>query len=198
MGRAVLIAAGIGAALLVAGRAQAAGLAEIVGDETEPQTNRRGAKMGGYPATRVNWAKVRHFLPEEFRGELSAIDGRLIYAVDELRARLGAALIVSPARGSMTRFGDAARTSMHYANPAAGIYGQAVDLMSPEATLREVYEAAAAVREIGGIGIYPNWRPWPGVHVDIRARGTGGRLATWMGIGTPQRYAVLDWEQIAA
>ncbi len=59
-----------------------------------------------------------------------------------------------------------------------------MDIMAPGTTLREIYYAAIGIKEIGGIGLYPDWEPHPGVHLDTRRRKSSGAVYSWMGIDT--------------
>jgi hypothetical protein len=138
-------------------------------------------------AAELDWARdVRYFKRAEFRGATfiggpvvdltPMIDARVVLAADELRALLGLPLIVSHVDGAVVRtYGSA--TSRHYHGD--GRLSDALDLFSPQAPLERVFELAASLPAIGGVGLYPHTSPHPLIHVDVRPRGFGGQLATW-------------------
>lgn len=137
-------------------------------------------------AAELDWDReVRHFKRAEFVGSSFAggptldltpmLDARVILAIDELRARLEAPLLVSRVDGALVRiYGD--ESSRHY---ATGRLSDAVDLFTPQASLERVFEVASSIDAIGGVGLYPHTRPHHLVHIDTRPRGFAGRLATW-------------------
>lgn len=137
-------------------------------------------------AAELDWSReVRFFKREEFRGATfiggpvvdltPMLDARVVLAADDLRALLGVPLIVSHVDGAVVRtYGDS--SSRHY---AVGRLSDALDLFSPQASLDRVFELAASVPAIGGVGLYPHTSPHPLVHVDVRPRRFGGQLATW-------------------
>ncbi len=140
----------------------------------------------------VDWDKIRYFTPAEFGGNenLKHIDPRIIHALDDMRHRLGKPIRISPAPGALFRL-TGSKNSRHY---AVGRLSDAIDIF-PESSLREAYNAAVEVSAIGGIGVYPDWKPRPGMHIDGRPR-KGGRVANWMGRNQPgggQFYAAIDW-----
>ncbi len=138
-----------------------------------------GSQPTGHDFGPVDWSRVRWFRPEEFGPHLDSMDPRVIYAADQLREALGAPLRVSPAPGATARFNGNSQ-SRHY---AVGRKSDAVDLLVPRSMpLESVYRAALTVPSIGGIGLYPDWSPTHGVHIDCRPRKPGGRVATWGGV----------------
>lgn len=148
----------------------------------------------------VDWDRVRHFRPAEFQGLADYLDPATVYALDEFRHRLGSRVMISPAPGAIVR-ADGNANSQHYVgsldNPTRK--GTAIDVMPLDATLQEAFDAARQVDTIGGIGVYPDWKPMPGLHLDTRPR-NGGHLATWMGLRLAdgrQHYTGLDWGRIA-
>lgn len=160
--------------------------------QTEPQPD--------IAADQLDWSTIDYFRPSEFitpdgQSMLDFIHPDIIKAADEFRRRLGVPVMISPAAGAMARF-SGSKTSQHY---AVGRRSTALDVMPAAGTsLRAAYRAAESVRLIGGIGVYPDWRPRPGLHLDTRPRKPDGSVASWMGVRTPagQQYAAIDWDLI--
>ena len=94
--------------------------------------------------------------------------------LDAFREELGRKVMVSPAPGSMLRW-DKGEEGEH---PK----GRTIDVMLPEGPdLKTAYEVAKKIG-FGGIGVYPDWKPYPGLHLDIRPRAEGQGPAKWAGI----------------
>lgn len=166
--------------------------------------------------TSLGWTLIQHFGPEEFLGwkdrwgdlvqppppasMLPFLDAGVPHALNILRERLGARLLISRAVGAIARTWSIG--SQHYCGGTSGRLGRislACDLWVPGSTLREVYEAALATPAIGAFGAYPQWNTYPGIHVDLRPRKHNGSLGLWMaryqGTGKErvQVYGALDW-----
>ena len=134
---------------------------------------------------------------------LPFLDAGVPHALNLLRERLGARLLVSRAVGAIARTWS--QGSQHHVRLKQGclqILSHACDLWIPESTLQEVYAAAQDVPAIGAYGAYPQWDTYPGVHIDIRPRKPDGSLALWMasyqgtGKGRTQVYGTLDWARV--
>jgi uncharacterized protein YcbK (DUF882 family) len=143
----------------------------------------------------MNFHNVAHFSKSEFHGESEFVDSRVIYALDELRKQLGKPIIISPVKGSVARFDDGSKTSQHY---AVGRKSTAVDVLFPESSLHDVFVTASTITVIGGIGLYPDWNPHHGAHIDTRQRKPNGGVYNWMGIDTEngQKLAAVDFNVI--
>ena len=153
-------------------------------------------------ASTIDWSRIRHFEAKEFIGQinehapresqLDRLDSRVVFAADQLRERLGTKLLVSPVAGAITR--DYEPGSRHQ---AVGRLSDALDCFVPGSSLTEVYEAALRISLIGGVGLYPDWLPYHGIHIDTRPRSDADRCATWMAVGHhPQIYGAVDWARI--
>lgn len=87
---------------------------------------------------------------------------------------LGITTSISPVTGATIRFSDRYHTSQHY-------YGRAIDVMLNlpvgAKPLLHLTSAAIQAKIVGftGIGVYPDWKPFPGLHLDTRP----GKLAQW-------------------
>ena len=98
----------------------------------------------------------------------------LINRLDRLWELLGGQIIVSPAAGSVVRRLGGNDTSQHNAD-RWGV-SRAADVMLVGVSLRDGYDAAVAAG-FTGIGVYPDWKPYHGLHVDVR----DGSAARWSG-----------------
>ena len=121
--------------------------------------------------------KLKHFTASEFGVWWPLMDEDLLYKLDQFRDYLQAPVIISPARGSLGRLSSKTKESQHYPRP----FVPAADVMLPESTLQQGYEAA---RFIGfhGIGAYPDWRPYHGMHLDMRKGRTSSNPSLWAGV----------------
>ena len=135
------------------------------------------ALYAGAYALRSATLKLRNFKPEEFGPWWPLLDGDLLRKLDQFRDDLGSRVMVSPAKGAMGRFSD--EGSQHFPRPLV----RAIDVMIPDATLWDAYKAA---RRTGfhGIGLYPDWKPYHGAHLDMRPDRSGIAPALWAGIKT--------------
>lgn len=124
------------------------------------------------------------FFPEINYGQWSAqVDRYLKVKMNAYAERLtkaGYSVIPSPAPGAIGRL-YGSKTSQHYAGEGQLIRG--IDVMLPAGP--SLKEAAQIAREVGftGIGVYPNWKPFPGLHLDVRTGRSSGNPATWARIG---------------
>ena len=143
--------------------------------------------------------ELRHFEPREFGLWWPWMDPRLLESLDEFRDRLGAPVMISPAQGALgRRLGEAGR-SRHNVDRWKRV--MAADVMLPRGPDLTDPEQGRAVVELarqagfGGIGLYPDWKPHPGLHLDIRPLKADGAPATWSRIGG--RYLAMEaaWEE---
>lgn len=131
----------------------------------------------------MNSPKLRHFRPNEFRRWWPYMDPRLLEALDEFRERLRAPVMISPADGALGRNLGPENTSRHNIDRWCTV--QAADVMLPRAKNLRDEQQGRAVIEIatacgfGGIGVYLDWKPYPGLHLDIRPLKADGGPATW-------------------
>lgn len=121
----------------------------------------------------MNWNRVTYFKREEFQdpdhgpesGDL--IDGRLVFMLDRLRDETGWPVITNWAVGGAVDVNGThghAKGSYHLAKKGC----KAVDFhFRTDAPLRYQYYLVSKA-EFVGIGIYPDWEPCVGFHVDLR------------------------------
>ena len=139
--------------------------------------------------------KLRYFTRDEFGPYWHLMSVDLLLMVDEFRHQLGYPVSISKAVGAIGRpvidgdenSEDGAEKSYHNYL----IHGEimALDLMpSPifGATQEERRRWLTIAERVGftGVGIYPDWRPRAGLHVDVRPKSAtqNGRIATWSGV----------------
>ena len=108
----------------------------------------------------------RFFRPDEFGAWADRMHPALLLALDVLRDTLNAPVAISPAAGALGR--RAGRSiSLHNVDVFGMVY--AADVLLPVSWgVEEGYDAARNVRLFSGIGVYPFWKPRPGLHVDVR------------------------------
>ena len=122
---------------------------------------------------------MTHFTPEEFRGFYDKMDERLLHILDQFRSHWGAPVIISPAEGAIGRtYGKG------FHNYARHGKIMAIDVMPRGFNGPDDFRRAVAIlTELGalGIGIYPDWKPSPGLHIDVgdRSNRSIGNPATW-------------------
>lgn len=93
----------------------------------------------------------------------------------------GGTAYVSPASGALGRHLGSS-DSQHNVDKWGNV--NAADLMVEGVSLQRAYEIA---RDIGfsGIGVYPDWDPAPGVHLDVRSGRRPSEPALWAGVDAP-------------
>ena len=108
----------------------------------------------------------RHFSNAEFGPWAGRIQPALLYGLDVLRETLSAPVVISPARGSLGRRLGGSK-SLHNIDVYGMVY--AADVLLPMSwSAAEGLEAALKLRLFSGVGVYPFWKPRPGLHLDVR------------------------------
>lgn len=125
-----------------------------------------------YGAKRMSF-NLRYFTAAEFGSSLPLLSKDLLSKLDEFRDRLGSRVLISPAPGSLLRPAGS-QESQHF-------YGRAADVMIPDVDLRTAFEVARGVG-FTGIGVYPDWKPYKGLHLDVRPDRKPGAPALWAGL----------------
>lgn len=153
--------------------------------------------LGGYAvlyALRSYSVNLEHFSPAEFGVWWPRMDVDLLRALDAYRDALGAPLEISPATGALGRALGDGNASQH--NVARWGEVRAADVLVPEGmTLRQAYEIARGLELFSGIGVYPDWYPRPGLHLDTRRDRSPSDPALWAGRSTDkgQVYVALQY-----
>lgn len=142
----------------------------------------------------VTRPSLKYFSAQEFGVWFPLMSAELLIKLDAFRHAWGAPVEISPAEGGIGREDES--NSQH--NVSAWGEVRAIDVMprgmSTEAERRR---AVAIAKEVGftGIGIYPDWKPRAGLHLDVRKPQSPGHVATWSGIKNhngKQVYASLE------
>lgn len=135
--------------------------------------------------------RLQHFVPSEFRGWYHRLSRRLALGLDAFRARWGHPVMISPAPGAIGRNLGPDAASQHNVDRWGEV--RAIDVMplvregwgTRGATVPELQHAYAVARSLGlfgGIGVYPDWHPYPGLHLDVRTDRDPAQPALWAGI----------------
>jgi len=132
-----------------------------------------------YAAARANF-DMRHFTAGEFGLWLPLLNPKLLDKLDQFRDYLNAPVIISPAIGAIGRL-TPLRPGQGKTEHRPAPLVDAIDVMLPETTLAE---GVTAARTIGftGFGVYPAWKPYHGMHLDVRSDRDREHPATWAGI----------------
>lgn len=136
--------------------------------------------------------ELNYFKPEEFHGWYEFCSPKLLVLLDEFRENWGAPVMVSPAKGAVGRkLGNESESQHNFS-----YYGEvrACDVMpfNMGDDIQQRKKAYRIAKDIGftGIGIYPDWKPMPGMHLDVRDDRMAGDPAIWSGfdIDGEQQY----------
>lgn len=107
---------------------------------------------------------------------------RLLVLLDTFRFQWGAPVMISPAWGAIGRFLDD-DASQHNIERWGEV--RAIDLMPygmvSAADRQRAFNIASSLG-FTGIGLYPDWQPRPGIHLDVRIDQRPGFPATWAGV----------------
>ncbi len=137
--------------------------------------------------------KLDYFRPSEFGVWWPFIDGDLLLGLDAFRYALGVPVKISPVAGAIGRTSKDYKTSQHYFLSGGKV--RAIDVMIPQGVnLETAYNVARSIGIFSGIGVYPDWLPTHGLHLDTRENKTPDNPATWSGIKTAsgQKYFELQ------
>ncbi len=137
---------------------------------------------------------LKHFSASEFGLFWPLISNRLLVKLDDFREGWGAPVQVSPAAGAIGRRVEEGGTGFLSQHNILN-WGEvrAIDVM-PQGmiTVADRRRAADLAELVGftGIGIYPDWKPRPGLHLDVR----DGSKASWSAfkVDGQQQYFALS------
>ena len=147
-----------------------------------------GLIMGSVLAIKLAQSfRLYHFSPMEFGASLPFLSIDLLNKLDNFREALGSRVMISPAKGSLLRW-DTKNESQH-------LYGRAADIMLPDE--QSLIKALDIATKIGftGIGLYPHWKPYHGLHVDIRALKKDDKIKTWVDVGKLGKHKYVSVNQ---
>ncbi|MCP5136049.1 MAG: hypothetical protein H6981_04540 [Gammaproteobacteria bacterium] len=153
---------------------------------------------------RGQYIALRHFSPAEFGEDWPRMSVALLARLDLFRERLGSPVIISPAPGALGRQLGASDTSQHNIDRWGEV--RAADVMLPRTDLRDRATGEAVVQIarglFGGVGLYLDWQPHNGLHLDVRGYRRSGlpyptEVATWSRVAG--QYVALDraWDVAA-
>lgn len=121
----------------------------------------------------------------------------LLLKLDALREAWGDQILISPALGAIGRTyppGHSNYNSRHNVTKYGSV--EAIDIMPlidgrslTKTEMRQFYNLAISIG-FTGIGVYPQWLPHAGFHLDVRDDRFAGNPATWAGVKTAdgQKY----------
>ena len=122
---------------------------------------------------------LKHFKKEEYRDWWSQMNPKLVVLSDIFREFWGDSVLVSPVNGAIGRHkGDS--STQHNVDKWGMV--NATDYMIPSLETWEGYwKAYELAKQVGftGIGVYPHWKPHPGLHLDVRPDRVAGNPAEW-------------------
>lgn len=123
---------------------------------------------------------MQHFKPEEFQGYFDKLSPDLKVKLDNLREVWNKKIYISVAPGAVGRHLGPTNASRHNVDRWKEV--QAVDVM-PDGleNVSDAFMFYDMARKVGftGIGFYPQWKPLPGFHLDVRE----AKFASWGRLG---------------
>lgn len=117
--------------------------------------------------------QLDHFSFKEFGADGLLLSVDLLKKLDEFRSRIGQRVLISPAPGALLRFNPEKKESQHF-----WLKGNAADIMLPDGIHLDTAYSIAQDVGFTGIGIGPEWKPFPGMHLDVRQT-ENNRIASW-------------------
>lgn len=123
---------------------------------------------------------MNNFNPADFQGWFDQISPDMLSKLEQFGDLMGVGnVIISPAAGAVGRNLGQVSTSQHNVD----FWGEvrAIDVMILSGTLQDAYLKAIEAG-FSGIGVYPDWKPYPGLHLDVRDNNLAGTPATWAGV----------------
>lgn len=140
---------------------------------------------------------MKNFKKTDFRGWYDQMDPELLDVMDLFAELADKPMFISPANGAIGRRIPAPNKSFHNVSHWGMV--KAIDIMieglKTGEDYRHVFECAKEAGALG-IGVYPDWKPVSGVHLDmgIRAGRGPGNPARWSAfrINGRQKYFGID------
>lgn len=136
----------------------------------------------------MSFPKLRYFTESEFRDWAAVMDYSFLFKLDDLRAKSGFKMLISPHPKALGRT-TGSRTSQHFWDDTkdslkvADIIPYVVtpDRQHRGLTVVEMKGLVATATNLGftGIGVYPMWKPFPGLHLDLREPRHPRYVAKW-------------------
>lgn len=137
--------------------------------------------------------KLDHFTALEFGVWWPVMSKELLISLDQFREMWGAPVSITSAVGGIGREDESG--SQHNILKWGEV--RAVDIIpSGMNTATDRRKAVQIARQVGftGIGLYPEWKPSGGLHLDVRQDRTSNNPATWsrIEIAGKQEYVELE------
>jgi len=135
---------------------------------------------GGYVKQSIDTQNLDNINAADFGAWFPLMSDQLLSALDEFFyevERVGGIAYVSPASGSLGRYLGDDKHSQHNIDFHGEI--RAADIMIEGITLDDAYSIARQLRLFSGIGVYPQWTPAPGLHLDVRETRSPESPALW-------------------
>jgi hypothetical protein len=106
-----------------------------------------------------DWSAIRYFSKDEWEPGADRTSAKLVEQCDKIRHITGVPMIIHCGWAD----GGHSTKSYHYT-------GMAVDFHFQQGKLSQLeqFMAICQVGGFGGIGFYPEWKPCPGWHLDLR------------------------------
>lgn len=143
--------------------------------------------------------KLRYFMEEEFRGWFEQINPVLLKLLDIYRMHLHKRIIISPVEGAIGRSDDS--NSQHNIRRWGKV--NAIDIMPinenrTSLSMPQLKQAFILAKNLGftGIGVYPDWKPYAGLHLDVREDRVIGDPATWAGINNDGKQVYITINEV--
>lgn len=109
---------------------------------------------------------------------------KLINALEEMAGRIPYKVMISPHSGALGRKNGSTTSQHHYCGD--GDLVNAADIMFlkngeglTRQELTQLFKDVKAMNLFSGIGVYPDWQPVSGMHLDIRPNRTAFKPALW-------------------
>lgn len=123
---------------------------------------------------------LRYFDPDEFREWWPHMSLRLLVLLDSLRHQWGAGITVSPVTGALGRHNGDSDPTQHNIDRWGEVRAADVFLSGMDCRSTANRAVGLAMRTgFTGCGVYPHWRPSPGMHLDVRTSAEPGEPALW-------------------
>ena len=137
----------------------------------------------------------KYFKNNEFQGWFDFLHPELLPKLDAFREGWGAPVMISPAPGAVGRRAPSSVKSQH--NVTLWGTTRAVDIMPIGMKTKADFKKAVEIAKLvgfSGIGVYPDWSPQPGLHVDVRPGRAQGQPALWSAfkVNGRQEYFAID------
>ena len=123
---------------------------------------------------------LRYFTESEFRDSWDVMSLRLLFLLDSLRHQWGGSISISPVPGALGRHNGPDDTSQHNFDRWGEVRAADVFLAGMDCRNSANRALGLAMRTgFTGCGIYPDWQPSLGMHLDVRASQRPGEPALW-------------------